>query len=406
MQSFLWFSLIVLLTIASAQNYDYYCNGEGSSEPCDDIQDILIGSGEDSEGSCDVYNCEGSGEGSGGDISDALESNSNEAESKQKTLTGDWYKLDTSRQIWQDGKVYYRFSDDMVSEAREAVMFHMHEIEYQTMSDNKKQCITFIETTEMEDGKRLLQINPQQGYPGQNECEGVQETDTFDYLDICNDSNTAKDQILQALGLRLENKNSLEILPWMYAAMISQAYKCAIKTLSVLEYFQLQQAEIKKSLDSGSPGQKGQKGYRGFPGYPGQLGQKGDQGPPGEPGLPGGPGVPGLNGQDGPAAGPKGERGLPGLTGPPGGLKGIPGEFGFPGRPGMKGIQGENGYMGAKGEKGNKGYSEFGLPGQKGRMGQKGNKGEKGYHGIPGRPGLRGDQGNDGYCSSHPDCQI
>jgi len=387
MQSFLWFSLIVLLTIASAQNYDYY---EGFPEgSCDDL--------------LSVYDCDGSGEGSGDDV--VLELlKLDKAESKQKTLTGDWYKLDTSKQIWQDGKVYYRFSDDLVSETRGVVMDHMYEIEYQTMSDNEKQCITFIETTNIEDGKRLLQINPQQGWG--DECKGVQETDTVDYLDICNDRNAAKDQILQALGLRLENKRNREILPWMYAATISQAYKCAIKTLSVLEYFQLQQAEIKKSLDSGPPGQKGQKGDRGFSGYPGSLGQKGDQGPPGEPGLPGGPGLPGLNGLDGPAAGPKGERGLPGLTGPTGGLKGIQGDFGFPGRPGMKGIQGEDGYMGAKGDKGNKGYSEFGLPGQKGRMGQKGNKGEKGYHGMPGRPGLRGEQGDDGYCSSHPDCQI
>jgi len=393
-------------------------SGDGSGEKSGD------GSGEESGDGSGEESGDGSGEGSGDASGDAFAECSGEADSDQYSLTSDGYKLDSCKQLWPGGKVYYRFSEDMESDERKAVRLHMDVIEYATMSDNKKRCITFTETTETKGGQRFLQINPQQGYPGQNECDGVQKSESEsvnyrEYLEICNDKNAAMDQILQSLGLDLENKYEIclftdfceenkrrEILPWMYAGTIAKAYNCPIKTLTILEYFQLQREMIIKSSFGFALGPPGQKGDQGFPGTPGYPGQKGDQGPPGEPGLPGGPGVPGLDGPDGPAAGPKGELGFPGMAGPSGGRKGVPGNDGFPGRPGMKGIQGEDGYMGAKGDKGNKGYSEFGLPGQKGRMGQKGNKGEKGYHGMPGRPGLRGEQGDDGYCSSHPDCQI
>jgi len=448
MHTSLWLSLVVFLSSANVfaqnynshgegsyddMNYDLNIHGEGSS---DDIQDIdsVSGSGEGSvcdllgflsdcsgeesgdgygEESGDGYGEEsgdGSGEESGDGPGDASAEDSGDADAEQYSLTSDCYKLDSRKQIWQGGKVYYRFSEDMRSDERKAVRLLMSDIEHATMSDSKKHCITFTETKETDVGQRFLQINPQQGYPGKNEFEKMwgKESESVnyrEYLNISKDWYAAMDQILQSLGLHLENKKKHEILPWMYAGAIAQAYNCPIKTLTVLEYFQLQQAGIKKSLDVvvGPPGPKGDQG---FPGRPGYLGQKGNQGPPGDLGLPGRPGQPGLDGPEGPAAGLKGERGLPGLAGPTGGHPGLPGNPGFPGRPGRKGEYGDAGFMGAKGDKGYRGDMNIGFPGLKGQPGQKGRKGFEGRPGMVGRPGRTGEPGIPGPCSSHPDCGV
>jgi len=386
----LWYSLIVLLNAENvfSQSYDFDPSGESSGEGFGEF------SGEQSWMDPDFLtkiSSEGSGEGSGDEFS------------------SDFYEVDISKDLWEGGKVYYRLSDHLYPYMTKAVREFMDEIEYQTMSDNKNSCITFIEANEAEDGKRLLEISRT------SQCKGVEKikwvpNENRVYLEICDDKDS-KDQILQALGLlHQENKDLTDpiVHPWMYAGTIAQAYNCAVKTLTVLEYFQQQQEKIKRSQNGNSMMEPewGEKGDQGAPGRPGFPGQKGEPGPPGEPGLPGLHGPFGQDGYPGPAAGPKGEQGPPGLRGPPGGPPGVPGNPGFPGRPGMKGLPGEDGFLGYVGSKGKKGFAAIGRPGRKGPPGEKGFKGGLGNDGLPGKPGLRGATGYNGHCSSHPDCKI
>jgi len=305
------------------------------------------------------------------------------------------------RIVWPDGFVYYRFADDFPDEEKVAVKEVMAGIETKLKSDGGKSCITF-KNTEFAKGKKKNFVTIETG--NQN-CE----VDVFHNLVrkriiiICTGSQKILilRQLFRLLGFEPQDErywsldDSVDVdddgdeedhtkLLVEDIVGIAGAYKCPLKSLTLVDYIQHTRKQCEMDMANlkpvpglpGIPGRPGNKGYKGNSGLEGLNGMQGEKGEKGDYGLPGG------------------QKGMQGIQGPPGPARGEKGHSGAPGFPGLKGNQGLPGISGAKGQKGNQGYDGLpGLPGPKGIMGNHGPIGMDGRPGFPGPPGIKGDRG-------------
>jgi len=313
-----------------------------------------------------------------------------------------------ARLVWPDGYVYYRFSDDFPEEEKVAVKEVMAQIESKLKSDGGRSCITF-KNIEFSKGKKKDLVTIITGPLICEEHVWVKER----FINICtgNQKIHILRQLIRLLGFEHEpntkpyqiayseeeededdeddldsaedDKDDLDRVELLVEDVveIARAYKCPIKSLTMVDYIQHTRKQCEMDIANkkdvrgppgipgrtGLPGMKGYKGYQGEPGYPGDKGEKGEKGHSGS-----GEAMQGIQRPPRPDGWNDGRPGLPGLPG-------LRGEPGFPGIPGPKGEQGEQGYDG--------------LPGRSGPMGDKGSIGRDGLPGLPGIPGLKGEPG-------------
>jgi len=302
------------------------------------------------------------------------------------------------RIVWPGGYVYYRFADDFPDKEKLAVKEVMAGIETKLKSDGGKSCITF-KNTEFAKGKKKDFVTIETGNMN-CEVDVFQKMVKGRVINICTPSKKILilKQLFRLLGFEHSNidaysydsvddeEDHTELLV-EDVVKIAGAYKCPLKSLTLVDYIQHTRKHFQMDLANLGPSP-------GPPGFPGRSGPKGDIGSSGLPGL---PGLPGRMGERGEKGLPDGQKGSQGIQGPPGPAGGQKGNQGMPGLPGLKGNPGEPGLLGIPGRKGDMGID--GLPGRSGRPGLKGDPGIPGPVGRAGFPGAAGRKGDKGECN-------
>jgi len=300
------------------------------------------------------------------------------------------------------GYVYYRFDKNVPEEDQNAVKKLMKHIETELESDEGQSCVTFKNTefsnkknkdfelltyNEGRDFRQLDQLLSLLGFIRDPDV-GVSGYDEGGYDEGGDDCDTGELSVLDVVEIAL-------------------AYRCPVKTRTLLAYADLtrdQCLESARQQGTSSPGRPGLRGIPGDPGYTGLPGLEGDKGFMGFKGSIGMQGLPGLQGEIGaPGGTEKGNKGIMGTAGTREGEQGHDGMSGGKGQRGDFGVPGLPGLMGPKGGRGEVGMSNGrpGLPGEHGDEGRRGQKGDTGHSGYDGLSGIMGDHGP---CPSFDNC--